>query len=91
MLNSIKSFMLDESGLETVEWAIVGGIVVAVRNVLPSWGGSVCSCRTSRTVIANLCRRTCGARSKGNWTGRLRLPAGLRGYAFDIGGWRRQR
>ena len=30
MLNSIKSFMLDESGLETVEWAIVGGIVVAV-------------------------------------------------------------
>ena len=30
MLNSIKSFMLDESGLETVEWAIVGGLVVAV-------------------------------------------------------------
>ena len=30
MLNSIKNFMLDESGLETVEWAIVGGIVVAV-------------------------------------------------------------
>ena len=30
MLNMIKAFMLDESGLETVEWAIVGGIVVAV-------------------------------------------------------------
>ena len=30
MLNQIKKFMLDESGLETVEWAIVGGIVVAV-------------------------------------------------------------
>ena len=30
MLNLIKNFMLDESGLETVEWAIVGGIVVAV-------------------------------------------------------------
>ena len=30
MLNQIKNFMLDESGLETVEWAIVGGIVVAV-------------------------------------------------------------
>jgi Flp pilus assembly pilin Flp len=29
MLNQIKKFMLDESGLETVEWAIVGGIVVA--------------------------------------------------------------
>jgi len=30
MLNQIKAFMLDESGLETVEWAIVGGVVVAV-------------------------------------------------------------
>jgi Flp pilus assembly pilin Flp len=30
MLNAIKRFMKDESGLETVEWAIVGGIVVAV-------------------------------------------------------------
>jgi Flp pilus assembly pilin Flp len=29
MLNQIKKFMLDESGLETVEWAIVGGIIVA--------------------------------------------------------------
>ena len=30
MLNSVRRFILDESGLETVEWAIVGGIVVAV-------------------------------------------------------------
>jgi len=30
MLDSIKRFMKDESGLETVEWAIVGGIVVVV-------------------------------------------------------------
>lgn len=30
MIDSIKRFVLDESGLETVEWAIVGGIVVAV-------------------------------------------------------------
>jgi len=29
MLNQMKKFMLDESGLETVEWAIVGGIIVA--------------------------------------------------------------
>ena len=29
MLNQIKMFMLDESGLETVEWAVVGGIIVA--------------------------------------------------------------
>lgn len=30
MLNAIKRFVRDESGLETVEWAIVGGLVVAV-------------------------------------------------------------
>jgi Flp pilus assembly pilin Flp len=29
MLNQIKRFMLDESGLETVEWAIVGGVITA--------------------------------------------------------------
>jgi len=29
MLNQIKKFMLDDSGLETVEWAIVGGVIVA--------------------------------------------------------------
>jgi Flp pilus assembly pilin Flp len=34
MLNQIKKFMLDESGLETVEWAIVGGVIVAVGAVL---------------------------------------------------------
>jgi pilus assembly protein Flp/PilA len=30
MLNQIKKFMQDDSGLETVEWAIVGGLIVAV-------------------------------------------------------------
>jgi len=34
MLNQIKKFMLDESGLETVEWAIVGGVIVAVGAAL---------------------------------------------------------
>lgn len=34
MLNAMKKFMLDESGLETVEWAIVGGVVVAVGAAL---------------------------------------------------------
>ena len=34
MLNQIKRFMLDESGLETVEWAIVGGVIVAVGAAL---------------------------------------------------------
>jgi Flp pilus assembly pilin Flp len=33
MLNQIKKFMLDESGLETVEWAVVGGIIVAATAV----------------------------------------------------------
>ena len=35
MLKQIKEFMLDESGLETVEWAIVGGLVVALVAFLP--------------------------------------------------------
>ena len=34
MQNSIKRFMQDESGLETVEWAIVGGVIVAVGAAL---------------------------------------------------------
>jgi len=34
MLNQIKKFMLDESGLETVEWAIVGGLIVLVTAVV---------------------------------------------------------
>ena len=34
MLKSITNFILDESGLETVEWAIVGGVIVAVGAAL---------------------------------------------------------
>ncbi len=30
MISAIRKFVLDESGLETVEWAIVGGVVVAI-------------------------------------------------------------
>ena len=30
MLKAIGRFVKDESGLETVEWAIVGGLVVAI-------------------------------------------------------------
>ncbi len=42
MLNQIKKFMLDDSGLETVEWAIVGGIVVAVgAAIFVTIGGDV--------------------------------------------------
>ena len=34
MLNAIKRFVCDDSGLETVEWAIVGGLVVAVGAIV---------------------------------------------------------
>ena len=34
MVNAIKRFACDESGLETVEWAIVGGLVVAVGAII---------------------------------------------------------
>ncbi len=34
MLNQIKKFMVDESGLETVEWAIVGGVIAAGAAVI---------------------------------------------------------
>ena len=34
MINAIKQFVQDESGLETVEWAIVGGVIVAVGAAL---------------------------------------------------------
>jgi hypothetical protein len=30
VLNQITGFMLDDTGLETVEWAIVGGLIVAI-------------------------------------------------------------
>ena len=30
VFEQIKGFILDESGLETVEWAIVGGLIVAI-------------------------------------------------------------
>jgi Flp pilus assembly pilin Flp len=34
MLQAIKRFLREESGLETVEWAIVGGLVVAVGAIV---------------------------------------------------------
>ena len=42
MLNAIKRFVREESGLETVEWAIVGGLVVAVGAIVfTAIGGDV--------------------------------------------------
>jgi pilus assembly protein Flp/PilA len=49
MLNFIKRFVREESGLETVEWAIVGGLVVAVGAIVFTLiGGDV------RTSLTNL-------------------------------------
>jgi len=51
MLNQIKKFMLDESGLETVEWAVVGGIiVVATAATFTLVGGEVVT--TLQALIA---------------------------------------
>ena len=42
MLSAIRRFVSDETGLETVEWAIVGGIVVAVgAGIFMTIGGDV--------------------------------------------------
>jgi len=30
VFEQLKGFIIDESGLETVEWAIVGGLIVAI-------------------------------------------------------------
>ena len=40
MVNAIKRFVRDESGLETVEWAIVGGLVVAVGAIIFTFIGT---------------------------------------------------
>ncbi len=59
MLSSIKRFVRDESGLETVEWAIVGGLVVAVGAIIFTLiGGDV------QTSLGNLQTVTADAATK---------------------------
>jgi Flp pilus assembly pilin Flp len=55
MLNAIKRFVRDESGLETVEWAIVGGLVVAVGAIVFTLiGGDVqTSLENMQTITAD--------------------------------------
>jgi len=55
MLSNIKRFVRDESGLETVEWAIVGGLVVAVGAIVFTLiGGDVkTSLENMQTITAN--------------------------------------
>ena len=56
MVNAIKRFVRDESGLETVEWAIVGGLVVAVGAIIFTLiGGDV------KTSLGNLQGTTAAA------------------------------
>jgi len=56
MLNNFKRFVRDESGLETVEWAIVGGLVVAVGAVIFTLiGGDV------KTSLGNMQKITANA------------------------------
>ena len=49
MFNAITRFVREEDGLETVEWAIVGGLVVAVGAIIFTLiGGDV------KTSLTNL-------------------------------------
>lgn len=42
-MNRIKSFLKDESGIETLEYAVIGAIVAAVAVLIygSDWGSSV--------------------------------------------------
>jgi pilus assembly protein Flp/PilA len=55
MMNAIQRFVRDENGLETVEWAIVGGLVVAVGAIVFTLiGGDVkTSLETLQGITAN--------------------------------------
>ena len=55
MINAIKRFMKDESGLETVEWAIVGGLILATTaGIFATIGDNVVV--SSHTLICSLVR-----------------------------------
>ena len=56
MFNAIMKFMSDEEGLETVEWAIVGGLVVAVGAAIFVNIGT-----DSSTALSNLRAQTSAA------------------------------
>jgi Flp pilus assembly pilin Flp len=42
-MNKIKNFFTDESGIETLEYAVIGAIVAAVAVLIygAGWGGAV--------------------------------------------------
>ena len=48
-MNRIKTFLTDESGIETLEYAVIGAIVAAIAFLIygSGWGSSV------RTTLVN--------------------------------------
>lgn len=56
-MNYIKSFLRDESGIETLEYAVIGAIVAAVAVLIygSGWGQSV------RTTLVNAASQSTGA------------------------------
>ncbi len=53
-MNQVKRFVLDETALETVEWAIVGGIITAVGVALyATIGGDISRGLGSLSAVTN--------------------------------------
>ena len=55
-MNKIKNFVRDESGVETLEYAVIGAIVAAVAVLIygSGWGASV------RTTLINAASQSTG-------------------------------
>lgn len=56
-MNKIKNFIRDESGIETLEYAVIGAIVAAVAVLIygSGWGQSV------KTTLINAASQSTGA------------------------------
>ena len=55
-MNRIKNFIKDESGIETLEYAVIGAIVAAVAVLIygSGWGGAV------KTTLINAASQSTG-------------------------------
>ncbi len=56
-MNKIKAFLRDESGIETLEYAVIGAIVAAVAVLIygSGWGQAV------KTTLVNAASQSTGA------------------------------
>ena len=56
-MNKIKKFLADESGIETLEYAVIGAIVAAVAVLIygSGWGSSV------RATLVNAASQSTGS------------------------------